>query len=99
MRVGDALLRCIIFSRRLSELGHALPCRVRGPASAAPLTAKVAAADSGHTAWARTGRPLLKQAKDSLQHGEFLKMIESDLPFGRGTAARLMKSAADNRIV
>jgi N6-adenosine-specific RNA methylase IME4 len=42
---------------------------------------------------------LLNQAKDSLQHGEFLKMIEGELPFSRSTAARFMKISGDRRIV
>jgi N6-adenosine-specific RNA methylase IME4 len=41
---------------------------------------------------------LLIEAKDALPHGEFLDMIESDLPFRAGTAQRLMKIAADRRI-
>jgi DUF3102 family protein len=33
---------------------------------------------------------LLVQAKEDLEHGEWLPMIESDLPFGRQAAHRLM---------
>ena len=36
--------------------------------------------------------------KDKLEHGEFLKMIENELPFGRSTAQSLMKIAKDKRI-
>ena len=41
---------------------------------------------------------LLIAAKDELKHGEFLKMIENNLPFKRSTAQALMKIAADGRI-
>jgi hypothetical protein len=41
---------------------------------------------------------LLIEAKASLPHGEFAEMVESDLPFTPGTAARLMKIARDERI-
>jgi Protein of unknown function (DUF3102) len=43
------------------------------------------------------GRVLIA-AKDKLKHGEFLKMIENNLPFKRSTAQALMKIAADGRI-
>jgi DUF3102 family protein len=35
----------------------------------------------------------LQEAKDKLEPGDFLKMIEADLPFGESTAERLMKIA------
>jgi hypothetical protein len=41
---------------------------------------------------------LLIAAKDELKHGEFLKMIENELPFGRSTAQSFMKIASDGRI-
>lgn len=41
---------------------------------------------------------LLITAKDELKHGEFLKMIENELPFERSTAQALMKIAKDKRI-
>jgi len=41
---------------------------------------------------------LLIAAKDKLKHGEFLKMIENNLPFKRSTAQALMKIAVDRRI-
>ena len=41
---------------------------------------------------------LLIAAKDELKHGEFLKMIENNLPFKRSTAQALMKIASDRRI-
>jgi hypothetical protein len=41
---------------------------------------------------------LVIAAKDELKHGEFLKMIENNLPFKRTTAQALMKIAADRRI-
>ena len=41
---------------------------------------------------------LLITAKDELKHGEFLKMIENNLPFKRSTAQALMKIANDKRI-
>jgi hypothetical protein len=41
-------------------------------------------------AFLKLGRTLLA-AKRTLPHGEFLKMIESDLPFTATTAQRLMK--------
>ncbi|MEO5341078.1 MAG: DUF3102 domain-containing protein [Magnetococcus sp. MYC-9] len=40
-----------------------------------------------------TGRRL-KVAKDALPHGEFVRMIGSELPFGDDTSQRLMKIAA-----
>lgn len=49
--------------------------------------------------WAETQRRFLEigrhlnQAKERLPHGEFLPMIERDLPFGRGVANRLMAVA------
>ena len=42
---------------------------------------------------------LLIAAKDELKHGEFLKMIENNLPFKRSTAQALMKIAVDGRII
>tara|TARA_R110000868_G_scaffold29889_24_gene111143 strand:+ start:795 stop:1859 length:1065 start_codon:yes stop_codon:yes gene_type:complete len=44
-----------------------------------------------------TGRELAA-AKDALPHGDFLAMIESDLPFTKRTAQMLMKIAADERL-
>jgi Protein of unknown function (DUF3102) len=41
---------------------------------------------------------LVIAAKDELMHGEFLKMIENNLPFKRSTAQALMKIANDKRI-
>jgi hypothetical protein len=41
---------------------------------------------------------LLIAAKDELKHGEFLRMIENNLPFKRSTAQALMKIASDGRI-
>ncbi len=38
------------------------------------------------------GRHLI-EAQDKLEHGDWLKMIENDLPFGKNTAQRLMKIA------
>jgi hypothetical protein len=45
----------------------------------------------------KCGRVLIA-TKDELKHGEFLKMIENNLPFKRSTAQALMKIAADGRI-
>src|SRR3990172_2357705 len=44
-----------------------------------------------------TGRTLI-EAKAALSHGEFLKMIEADLPFKARAAQMLMKIAADPRL-
>jgi hypothetical protein len=41
---------------------------------------------------------LLIEAKAALPHGEFLFMIECDLPFGARTAQMLMKIGADERL-
>lgn len=41
---------------------------------------------------------LLIEAKSKLQHGEWLHLIDSDLPFKVNTAQRLMKIANDERI-
>jgi hypothetical protein len=41
---------------------------------------------------------LLIDAKDALEYGEFLAMIESDLPFGPRTAQMLMTVARDARL-
>jgi hypothetical protein len=41
---------------------------------------------------------LLIAAKDKLEHGEFLKMIENNLPFKRSTAQAFMRIANDKRI-
>ena len=41
---------------------------------------------------------LLTAAKDKLEHGEFFKMIENNLPFKRSTAQAFMRIAADGRI-
>ena len=40
----------------------------------------------------QTGR-LVQLAKDDLVHGEFLAMVETDLPFGEDMAQRLMAIA------
>jgi hypothetical protein len=45
----------------------------------------------------RTGQ-LLIDARDDLDHGQFGKMIERDLPFGPDTAQRLMAIARDERL-
>lgn len=44
-----------------------------------------------------TGAALIA-AKADLPHGEFLAMVEADLPFSRWTARRLMAVAADGRL-
>ena len=44
-----------------------------------------------------TGR-LLIAAKAALAHGEFLEMVERDLPFGERTAERLMEIGRDPRL-
>jgi hypothetical protein len=41
---------------------------------------------------------LLIDARHTLEHGQFIKMVESELPFKRGTAHALMTIAADKRI-
>jgi Protein of unknown function (DUF3102) len=41
---------------------------------------------------------ILIAAKAALDHGEFLKMIKTDLPFTASTAERLMKIASDERL-
>jgi hypothetical protein len=41
---------------------------------------------------------LLIAAKVELKHGEFLKMIGNNLPFGRSTAQALMRIASDGRV-
>ncbi len=40
----------------------------------------------------------LTAAKKALPHGEFLKMIKSDLPFSASTAQKLMKISADPKL-
>ena len=40
----------------------------------------------------------LTAAKKALPHGEFLKMIKSDLPFTASTAQKLMKISADPKL-
>lgn len=45
----------------------------------------------------RTGRELIA-AKDELPHGEFIKMVETDLSFSRQTAWRLRAIAGDKRL-
>jgi hypothetical protein len=72
--------------------------KARTPAGRAHWASRIA------TAWRKsleaileTGR-LLTAAKGELDHGEFLAMIERDLPFGPSTAQRLMKIAADERL-
>lgn len=44
-----------------------------------------------------TGDALLG-AKEQLKHGEWIKMVERELPFGRMTAHRLMQIAEDDRL-
>jgi N6-adenosine-specific RNA methylase IME4 len=46
-----------------------------------------------------TAGRLLTKAKETLPHGEFLALIEGSLPFGANTAQRLMKIAADPRLL
>jgi hypothetical protein len=41
---------------------------------------------------------LLIEAKEELDHGEFIAMAEAELPFGRITAFRLMAVAGDHRL-
>jgi hypothetical protein len=41
---------------------------------------------------------LLIAAKDELKHGEFLKMVDANLPFKRSSAQAFMRIAADGRI-
>jgi N6-adenosine-specific RNA methylase IME4 len=47
-----------------------------------------------------TGRLLVeaKEGPDRLRHGEFIAMVNADLPFGRRTASMLMAVARDPRI-
>ena len=40
----------------------------------------------------------IDDAKEALGHGEFILMVENDLPFDRTTAFRLMKVAQDQRL-
>jgi hypothetical protein len=44
-----------------------------------------------------TGR-LLIDAKAELAHGEWISMVDADLPFGKSTAEKLMK-IANNRVL
>jgi Protein of unknown function (DUF3102) len=57
-----------------------------------------AAYDETVYAYLKLGRELLA-AKKSLERGEFLEMIERDLPFTATTAQRLMKIAPTARLV
>ena len=41
---------------------------------------------------------LLIQSKESLEHGEFLEMIENDLPFSPRTSQMLMTISSDRRL-
>lgn len=76
-----------------------------GPGRDAKLPASRAGfAQRINRAWGRAhdqllwvGRTLL-DAKRALKHGEFMAMVEQDLPFGIRTADRLMKVAADERL-
>jgi hypothetical protein len=68
------------------------------------LVSRAGWADKIRTAWQSSfngiiecGR-LLIAAKEKLEHGEFLQMIESELPFKARTGQRLMKIAQDERI-
>jgi hypothetical protein len=42
---------------------------------------------------------LLVAAKEELPHGEWMKLIESELPFKKSTSAALMRIASDERLV
>lgn len=44
-----------------------------------------------------TGQALI-EAKAALEHGEFIAMVEENLPFARSTAFKLMKIAEDKRL-
>jgi Protein of unknown function (DUF3102) len=46
----------------------------------------------------RPGR-LLIEAKEALDHGEFIATVETELPFGPRTAQMLMKISSDARLV
>jgi Protein of unknown function (DUF3102) len=71
---------------------------VRKPHTRAQWAARIRAAHKKTVrAFLKLGRTLLA-AKKALPHGEFLKMIEHDLPFTASTAQRLMKIAADPKI-
>jgi hypothetical protein len=78
-------------------MGTALVRRVTA-ATANPWTTRIlrawAATLSG---FVETGR-LLIAAKKDLDHGEFLAMVEKDLPFGPRMAQKLMRVASDPRI-
>jgi hypothetical protein len=41
---------------------------------------------------------LIAEAKAALPHGEFMAMVENDLPFKPSTAQRHMKIASDERL-
>src|SRR5215213_1253310 len=41
---------------------------------------------------------LLESAKSELPHGEWLKLIEAELPFTRTTASRLVQISEDGRL-
>src|SRR4051812_922580 len=48
-------------------------------------------------AFIETGR-ILTEAKGALPHGDFLQMLEAELPFDKRVAQMLMKIAADKRL-
>jgi hypothetical protein len=56
-----------------------------------------AACTQAITAYLEIGRKLVA-AKEAMPHGEFLAMIEVDLPFSTSKADRLMRIASDERI-
>jgi hypothetical protein len=60
----------------------------------------IASAQKTIESYLETGRLLIaaKEGPDKLPHGEFLAMIETDLPFGARTAQQLMTIARDQRI-
>lgn len=109
-RVGVPLLDPEQIRREVSPLANLLPSQsardgeVIVPHKRRPgfaeLRTRANFADAIRQAWteaeenfAAIGR-YLNQAKAKLNHGEFMAMVESDLPFRYSTANRLMKVAA-----
>jgi hypothetical protein len=85
--------------KKLDAVENAVACESNAPKNRAEWAAEICNITHKVTVEAvlQIGRAL-QAAKDALPHGEFLEMIESDLPFSASVAQRYMRIARDCRL-
>jgi N6-adenosine-specific RNA methylase IME4 len=96
-KLRKELLRLGGEGRRFTGLARAVAADDKPHDRAWFATRIVAAWRAAFDGVIETGRALI-QAKAALAHGEFLAMVEKDLPFKKSAAEALMKIARDRRL-